>query len=188
MFKRWHRNLKLEYWKTIEGYGDYMVSSLGRVKSLNYRNTGKEKILKPRVDRYGYLQIGLNKTGKKKKFLVHRLVANTFIPNVDNKPEVNHKNEIKTDNRVKNLEWMTHYENMNYGTRNKRAAKAISKAHKGKKVICIETNQIFNSLTEACEWCGLKCMTGITMCCQGKYKSAGKHPTTKEKLHWEYVD
>lgn len=103
----------IEEWKEIEGYTDYMVSNLGRVKSLNYRKTDKEQVLKPIKDSGGYLVVGLCKDRKLKQFKVHRLVANAFITNTDNKKEIDHINTIKTDNRVDNLRWVTHKENMN---------------------------------------------------------------------------
>lgn len=120
-----------EIFKDIEGYENlYQVSNLGNVKSLNYKHTGKEKILTPDKDRYGYFKVVLHKQGKRKKFFVHRLVAQAFLPNSQNLEQVNHKNEIKTDNRVQNLEFCTPKYNANYGTRNKRVAeKKVSKSY-----------------------------------------------------------
>ena len=120
----------IEIWKWIPGYeGYYMVSTHRRVKSLNYRgNTGKTKILKQSTDRNGYKKVGLRKNSKVKVYLVHRLVAQAFIPNPNNLSEVNHKDENKTNNAVWNLEYCTHEYNINYGTGNKRR----SEAHKGK--------------------------------------------------------
>ena len=107
--------LIFEVWKPIPGYvGFYEVSNFGRVKSLNYKRTGTTKILKPKKDKYGYLIIHLSKNGLKKYYLVHRLVAMTFIPNPDNLPQINHRNEIKTDNSVWNLEWCDTKYNCNY--------------------------------------------------------------------------
>lgn len=114
-----------EIWKDIEGYeGVYHVSNLGRAKRVT---TGR--ILKSGKDRGGYLQVDLCKNGKHKTHRIHRLVAQAFIPNPENKPEVNHIDENKTNNMVSNLEWMTAKENSNHGTRNERMAKAISKSN-----------------------------------------------------------
>ena len=115
----------METWKNIKGYeGFYQVSSEGRIKSLKWN---KERILNPGIDRGGYLQVGLCAGGKKKTLKVHRLVCEAFHDNPDSKPDVNHINEDKTDNRACNLEWCTRRENLNHGTRNERSAKALSK-------------------------------------------------------------
>lgn len=117
--------MKQEIWRNVEGYENYQVSNLGNVKSLNYRNTGTEQILKPRDDTHGYLIVALFKKGKGKNFKIHRLVAKAFLANPENFGDVNHKNEIKTDNRVENLEWCTRQYNLNYGTHNERVAKTL---------------------------------------------------------------
>ena len=101
-----------ENWKEIEGYnGDYLISNLGKVKSLK---NNKESILKLYKDRDGYYTIALYKNKIKKTFIVHRLVAKAFIENKDNKLTVNHINGIKTDNSLKNLEWATNIENIQH--------------------------------------------------------------------------
>ena len=103
-----------EIWKDIEGYENlYQVSNLGRVKSLNYKRTGKEKILKQSKDSKGYFVLNLRINGITKLFKVHYLVAKTFIPNPENKLEIDHINTIRTDNRVENLKWVTRKENCN---------------------------------------------------------------------------
>ena len=108
-----------EIWKDIENYeGVYQVSALGRVKS-SYTNS----ILKGCKTSNGYLRVDLCKNGIASTKKIHRLVAQAFIPNTENKPEVNHIDENKTNNMVSNLEWMTSKENCNHGTRNERMAK-----------------------------------------------------------------
>lgn len=103
-----------EEWKDIECYnGLYQVSNLGRVKSLNYKRTGKEKILKQCKSTKGYFHVSLYKNSEKKTLKVHKLVAAAFIHNPDGKPHIDHINTIKYDNRVCNLRWCTAKENMN---------------------------------------------------------------------------
>ena len=169
-----------EQWRTCvyDGvvYDGYEVSTWGRVRSLNYKHTGKIEIIKQGDDGRGYLFVHLWKNRKQKTCKVHRLVAIAFIPNPDNLPEINHINENKHDNRVENLEWCTRKYNINHGTRTERQAKT-----RGKKVRCIETGVIYDSTRH------VECETGlahssICQCCKGqRYKTVGG-------FHWEYVD
>ena len=175
-----------EIWRPVIGYeGLYEVSNYGRVKSLNYRGTGKEGLMNGKIDKNGYKMVILHKNGKRKSFLVHRLVAIAFIPNPNNLPEVNHiidDFEHRSDNRVENLEWCTREYNLNYGSYNEKMSKT-----KSKKVICITNGEIFGSAKKASEKYNIN-HSDICKCCRGKLKSAGKHPITKEKLVWEYID
>lgn len=139
-----------EIWKDIEGYeGLYQVSNLGRVKSLDkYINSGiknnsyvkrKEKILKLKFNQ-GYYEVTLTHNHKRRFCKVHRLVAQAFIPNPNNFPQVNHKDENKLNNCVENIEWCDAKYNCNYGTRNSKIYNKTSfrKGHipwsKGKKL------------------------------------------------------
>ena len=107
-----------EIWKDIKGYeGIYQISNCGRIKSLYRKRRKNEKILKPLVSSRNYFQINLYKDGKMFKYLIHRLVAETFIINPDNLPYINHKDENKQNNCVDNLEWCTCEYNNKYGTR-----------------------------------------------------------------------
>ena len=110
----------MEIWKDIKGHeGVYQVSNLGRIKQLKkmtYNQWGKGYILKERImsstlSKKGYLKIGLRKDGKRITLYVHRIVITAFIPNPENKITVNHKDGIKTNNNLDNLEWNTHSEN-----------------------------------------------------------------------------
>lgn len=128
----------VEIWKSILGYeGLYEVSNLGRVRSLDRRvsytngqvHIHKGRILKPGVSN-GYMQVHLCNNGSMKQPLVHRLVAEAFIPNPDNLPQVNHKDENPSNNNVDNLEWCTSEYNINYGTRtNKSIESHIESGH-----------------------------------------------------------
>ena len=176
----------MEQWKSVEGYeGLYEVSDLGKVRSLNYNHTGKEKILKPQKDTSGYLQVNLCKDGQKKMLLVHRLVAEAFIPNHNNLATVNHKDEVKTNNTVGNLEWMSIKDNNNYGTRIKRMSEAkINNPALSKKVQMFDksTGELlatFPSTHEAERVTGIN-QGNISKCCKGKYKSSGGYK-------WRYL-
>ena len=177
--------MKEEIWKDIEGFeGLYQVSSFGKVKSLpkkfkvhnqcgeteSYRVT-KEKILKPQQDKYGYLRVTL--CNNKGHFLkqIHRLVARAFIPNPNNLPEVNHRDENKENNFYNNLEYCTTQYNQTYGTIRKR----ISEAHS------IDVLQIDFYGVIVKKWHGINNASrvlkinhaNIISCCKGKRKSAG---------------
>lgn len=146
--------LPKQIWRDIPGYENlYQVSNTGKVRSLNYKKTGKVKRLKQHSNNGGYSIIGLWKDGKCKHYLVHRLVAMTFIPNPNNYSEVNHIDENKTNNCVWNLEWCDSSYNANYGSRNER----LSKAHR-KPIIMLDMNNnpiaCFDSVKDANEHIG----------------------------------
>lgn len=123
-----------EFWKDIEGYeGRYQVSNLGNVKSLNYNHTGKEKIMKPQLCNKGYLRVELCKDNKRQKYLIHKLVADAFIPNPNNLPCVNHKDENRLNNNYENLEHCTYTYNNTYGNRIKKFLETKIKNKAAKK-------------------------------------------------------
>lgn len=198
---------KEEIWKDIKNYeGLYEVSNKGRVKRLERVTTDnngkeyhlKEKILKEHLNSYGYLTVNLynHKDGGGKQLRIHRLVAEAFIPNPNNNPQVNHKDEIKTNNCVENLEWMTCKENNNYGTRNERAIKAMKDTYKhNRETICKaiskavskpvaqytkdgELIKVCSSISEA--GCQL-CLSNISAVAKGKRKTCGG-------FVWRYVE
>lgn len=162
-----------EIFKNIDGFeGHYQVSNLGRVKSLKF---GKEKILKPHAFNGGYLRVDLCMNGEKKPDIVHRLVARAFIPNPKNLPEVNHRDEDKSNNCVENLEWVSSGENINFGTRNLRVAEKLSNGIRSKKVL-----QFTKDGTFVREWPSIHEVERqlgfddghICGCCKGKRQSA----------------
>lgn len=118
-------------WRDIKGYeGRYQVSNYGDIKRLSYSyvdtwGSGRhrdipEMIVPTHSSKCGYKMIDLRMNGKRKRVYVHRLVAQAFIPNPNNLPQVNHKDENKLNNFVDNLEWCTHTYNQRYGTKNAR--------------------------------------------------------------------
>jgi hypothetical protein len=107
----------MEKFKKILGFENYEVSNYGNIKTYNWRNSGKEAILKPAKDKKGYLRVALVSKGKLITKKVHRLVAEAFIVNVYNKLQVNHINGIKHDNNANNLEWCTNSENQIHAIR-----------------------------------------------------------------------
>lgn len=153
--------MREEVWKEISQYKGYSVSNLGRVTNP------KGKILSVEKNQKGYCRVNIN--GKHLK--VHRLVAMAFIPNPDKLPQVNHKNEIKADNRVENLEWIDNQTNYILNS---------NKAHGKKRVILIDNGQEFESIKEAARQIGIS-RYSITAACEGRQRTAGGK-------RWKYAD
>lgn len=171
-----------EEWKDIPGYeGLYQVSTMGRVKSLSREiisSTGnyvsKEKILTTTGnDGLGYVRLQLFKNNKGKLVRAHRLVAMAFIPNPENKCDVNHKNGNKSDNRVENLEWATRSEN------EKHSYYILNKKRLTKKIMCLETGEQFDSILSAAKKYNTRA-TCISRVLRKKRK-------TYNKKHWVYL-
>ena len=167
-------------WVEVNGFPNYDVSSNGIVMS---RRTGKR--LYQTTTKCGYLQVHLWNNGKCRNTLVHRLVAEAFVPNPERKPQVNHKNGDKTDNRAENLEWVTASENQHHRydnlgkkktTWNVVAANDVCR----KPVFCIETGEIFRSITDGARSMG-KNASMLSEHLHGKADSfCGKH--------WRFVN
>lgn len=202
--------------------GIYQVSNLGRIKRLKayHKSNGEqEHIMCTRTDIHGYAFVMLSNNGHKTGFKIHRLVATMFIPNPENLPVVNHRDECKTNNCVENLEWCTYQYNTQYSwdihyversddvskffkawwakddnkkkMRNARKGRYSPKPMcygenpKAREVICLETKEVFDCIKRAYEWCG----TGhIAENCNSTKNYACKHPITGDRLHWMWYD
>lgn len=170
-----------EIWKDIKGFeGHYMVSNLGRIKTLNYKRKKTEKILTTTINNgYPFIVLWNKDKGYGKK--VHRLVAEAFIPNPENKPCVDHINTIRDDNRVENLRWCNHSENLSNSLtkekrKNCRTCKPIKQLTQEGFIVAI-----YNSLSEASEKTGYN-KGNIGECANGKkYKTVGGYK-------WEYIN
>ena len=188
----------IEIWKTAVYDGElyeelYKVSNWGRILSLNYRNTGKAELMNISKTKKGYLQVVLSKNKEKKTCKVHRLVAETFLPNPENLPEVNHIDEDKTNNFVflnedgsvdkekSNLEWKNHRDNCNHGTRNERTAKANTNGIRSKPVIQLTLDGEFVREWSSTNECGRNGFnqSNVVNCCNGKRK-------THKGFRWMY--
>ena len=189
-----------EIWRTPiykgETYDKYQVSNLGEILSLNFRNTGRAELMNPWEDKDGYSKIALSKNRKKDFMLVHRLIAETFIPNPENLPQVNHKIEgdegkkinmvfFKEDGTVdeekSTIEWCDGKYNHNYGTINERISKANTNGKQSKPVLQLSlTGELIHEYPSANE-CGRNGFerSSVIRCCNGKQK-------THKGFRWKY--
>ena len=160
-----------EIWKPIKGFeGIYEVSNLGNVRNA------KGRTRKPFLIPKGYLMIDLFRNRERTHARVNRLVADAFVPNPDNKPEVNHKNGDKADNRAENLEWSTKSENMLHAYRSGLQTKG---KYKLRKVRCMEDGNVYPSAAEAARAYGIVPHT-VTSSCQ--------RLSTKGKINFRYAE
>ena len=156
--------------KEIKDFPNYSIDTDGTVINK------KGHIMKPEITNTGYHRVSLsNNNIKHKRHSVHRLVAETYIPNPDNLPQVNHKDLNRTNNNVDNLEWCTPLYNLEH-------ADVINKASiaKFQKVKCNDTGEVFNSIKEACERYNLH-HSNIVACCNGRRHKVGG-------LSWSYYE
>lgn len=194
MFK--HMEEKRIVWKPVVGYeGLYEVNNDCDVKSFNYNHTGKEKLLKPSLDKDGYKHYSLHKNGAIKNMSAHRIGMTAFIPNPDNLPCVNHKDENKGNNYIhinpdgtvdpdkSNLEWCSVSYNNNYGAKPEIIGEKLSKPVL-QFSLSGEFIKEYKSAAEAERQTGVL-NSGISMCCRGVYKTAG---TNGVRYIWRYKD
>lgn len=167
-----------EIWKHIECEPDYEVSNLGNIRSVErikmtkrgFPRTDKSRKITPKVDRDGYLIVRLGGYEKRLVYKVHRLVASAFIPNPNNLPMVNHKDETRVNNRVDNLEWCDHRYNINYGTsQHRRVLKIAQKVDlytlKGEYVCTYESISECARKLNAHKSSVISCVNGKTHTC-----------------------
>lgn len=185
MQEEW-RDIVIEKNGVVYDYtGLYQVSNLGRVRSLR-----RDMVLKPKLNRDKYEVVCLNRKGNQSHFFVHRLVATMFLDNPDNLPEVNHISKVRNENHIGNLEWCDRQYNVQYSSckrsddwkkqQSDRMSKYFlnNKHHKSKKVLCVETGEVFNTVKEAEMWLGRR---GISDCARGRQNTCGNY-------RWQYVD
>ena len=169
-----------EIWCDVKGYeGLYQVSNWGRVKSLNYNHTGKEKLLRPGKDGWDYLFVYLWKGGERKRYKIHRLVLSTFNPieNMENL-DCNHLDENKENNHLSNLEWTTHKENCNHGTRNARVSEKNTNGKNSTPIVQLNLDgkyiRSYKSSMDAQRLGGFN-PSNIIKCCKNKYMRDGNN-------------
>ena len=159
---------------SINGY-DYEVTDTGQVWSKK-----NKQYLRPKKRKDGYLEVNLWKGNRGRSFLVHRLVAEAFIPNPHGFTQINHKDEDKTNNAVCNLEWCEAAYNSNYGTGATRGVETRKQRRSNcKPVLCVETGVVYTSVNEAAESTGTERST-ISRVCAGRRKTANGR-------HWKYA-
>ena len=161
---------KAEEWRDVPGYaGVYQVSNLGRARS-------SRGILSPAVSWDGYCRVALRKNGTRVMIALHRLVALVFIPNPENKPQVNHKDGDRRNCKVENLEWVTNAENQRHRRRVNNSG-----GNRGKRaVVCTTTGQTFETISEAARQTGTR-IASILECCKGQRKKANGYG-------WQYKE
>lgn len=172
-----------EIWMPVLGYeGRYEASNFGRIKSLNYRHTGMEQLLRPAKNSTGYLQVILTKNGKKKMSLVHRLVWEAFNGPIPAGMQINHLNECIWDNQLENLSLATPKENINWGTGVRRSAKTRSKMVEQYTLdgVYVRTWPSTVSVENELWHLGYRA-TNISACCLGKLK-------THKGYTWKYKE
>lgn len=160
-----------EVWRPVSGYENlYQVSSLGRVRSCK-----SGRILKLRETNKGYFRAHLSKDGHAKDYSIHKLVATAFLPNPSCLNQVNHIDENKANNHVSNLQWCSCRQNINHGT-------CIERTHQKqrKKVVCVETGEIYSSVTDVWKKHGYP-ISFIASVCRGEKKTA-------YGFHWKYQE
>lgn len=159
--------------RKIKDFPQYEINTKGQIRNSN------KHILAQSISNGGYCRVHLSKNGKAKWYSVHRLVAQTFIPNPLHLPEINHKDENKLNNNVDNLEWCDSKYNCNYGMRNKKLSETKrNREDCSKPVLCIETGIIYPSLKEAERQTGIFA-TSIKQVCKKRQKTSGGY-------HWKY--
>lgn len=170
-----------EIWKDIEGYeGRYQISNLGNVKSLNYGGHGYAKDLVPKVNNCGRLWVELFCNGSKRQCLIHRLVGEAFIPNPNDYPQINHKDENPKNNVVENLEWCTQAYNNRYSLklhpeRMRQRHPKIVRTFSGKKIVQLSLNgdvlRTWEDIRSIVRETGMS-QWSITQCCDGNRRKA----------------
>ena len=190
-----------EIWRTAvvdgEPYENYQVSNFGQILSLNYNRTGRAELMRLEENKSGYFRVTLSKNKETKHCFVHRLVAEAFLPNPENKPFINHKIQgdegkkinivyIEEDGSINKekstIEWCTREYNNNYGTRNERIAKTHTNGKRSKKVLQFTLDGEFIREWPSTAECGRNgfCESYIAACCRGEYKQAYGYK-------WEYA-